>query len=285
MPLILFASPKGGVGKTTLVANVADALRRQGRAVLALDLDPQNALRLHFGLPLQDAAGYMAQLPQRPDWRTQQRMTPSGVALLPHGAIELRAALEQALALEREPALLAAPLRDMLADPRLLVLADLPPGPSHALAVAAPLASVIVTVLQSEAISAAMLGEVESGRFLGSGTMAAIVAGRLQFVLNGVDLHSRLSRAAAEAVARHLGPRLLGAVTRDEALAEALAQQRLVQEVAPASPAAEDLRQIARTLEALLPPPAEPPPYATHSAHPSGPPASGQAYSPFWGGF
>lgn len=282
MPLILFASPKGGVGKTTLVANVADALRRQGRAVLALDLDPQNALRLHFGLPLQDAAGYMAQLPLRPDWRAQQRMTPSGVALLPHGAIELRAALEQALALEREPALLAGPLRDMLADPRLLVLADLPPGPSHALAVAAPLASVIVTVLQSEAISAAMLGEVESGRFLGSGTMAAIVAGRLQFVLNGVDLQSRLSRAAAEAVARHLGPRLLGAVTRDEALAEALAQQRLVQEVAPASPAAEDLRQIARTLEALLPPPAEPPAYTSYS---SGPPAPGLAHSPFWGGY
>lgn len=277
MPLILFASPKGGVGKTTLVANVADALRRQGRAVLALDLDPQNALRLHFGLPLHDAAGYMAQLTARPDWRAQQRLTPSGVALLPHGAMELRAALEQGLALEREPALLAGPLRDMLADPRLLVLADLPPGPSHALAVAAPLASVIVTVLQSEAISAAMLGEVESGRFLGSGTMAAIVAGRLQFVLNGVDLQSRLSRAAAEAVARHLGPRLLGAVTRDEALAEALAQQRLVQEVAPASPAAEDLRQIARTLEALLPPAAPPAPAA-------GPSAFGAAHSPFWGG-
>ncbi|WBV42585.1 cellulose biosynthesis protein BcsQ [Pseudoroseomonas cervicalis] len=282
MPLILFASPKGGVGKTTLVANVADALRRQGRTVLALDLDPQNALRLHFGLPLQDGAGYLAQLAMRPDWRVQQRMTPAGVALLPHGAIELRAALEQALALEREPALLAAPLRDMLADPRLLVLADLPPGPSQALAVAAPLASVIVTVLQSEAISAAMLAEVESGRFLGSGTMAAIVAGRLQFVLNGVDLQSRLSRAAAEAVARHLGPRLLGAVTRDEALAEALAQQRLVTEMAPASPAAEDLRQIARTLEALLPPPAETP--SPHAAPSSGPPASGPAHSPYWGG-
>ncbi len=281
MPLILFASPKGGVGKTTLVANVADALRRQGRSVLALDLDPQNALRLHFGLPLQESAGFMAQLPQRPDWRAQQRLTPSGIALLPHGATELRAALEQAVALEREPALLAGPLRDMLTDPRLLVLADLPPGPSHALAVAAPLASVIVTVLQSEAISAAMLGEVESGRFLGSGTMAAIVAGRLQFVLNGVDLQSRLSRAAAEAVARHLGPRLLGAVMRDEALAEALAQQRLVQEVAPASPAAEDLRQIARTLEALLPAPAEPAAYSPHS----GQAPSGLSHSPFWGGF
>jgi MinD-like ATPase involved in chromosome partitioning or flagellar assembly len=36
MPLICFASPKGGVGKTTLAANIADTLRRNGRRVLAL---------------------------------------------------------------------------------------------------------------------------------------------------------------------------------------------------------------------------------------------------------
>ncbi|WP_160000741.1 cellulose synthase operon protein YhjQ/BcsQ, partial [Roseomonas sp. 18066] len=256
MPLILFASPKGGVGKTTLVANVADALRREGRPVLALDLDPQNSLRLHFGVPLQDVGGYMANLLQKPDWRAALRPTASGVTLLPHGAIELRQVLEQAVALERDPGLLAGPLREMLADPRLMVLADLPPGPSHTLAVTAPLASVIVTVLQSEAISAAMLGEVESGRFLGGGTQAAIHAGRVQFLLNGVDLSSRLSRAAAEAVARHLGPRLLGAVSQDVMLAEALAQLRLIYDLAPGAAAAEDLRQIARSLATLLPAPA-----------------------------
>ncbi|MFC7610132.1 cellulose synthase operon protein YhjQ/BcsQ [Teichococcus aestuarii] len=109
MPLIAFASPKGGVGKTTLAANVADALCRSGRSVLLLDLDPQNALRLHFGVPLHDTSGFMADLPRRPDWRAQVRRTASGVLLLPHGAMELRAVLEQSLLLEREPALLAAP--------------------------------------------------------------------------------------------------------------------------------------------------------------------------------
>ncbi|MCQ4162912.1 cellulose biosynthesis protein BcsQ [Roseomonas sp. GC11] len=277
MPLILFASPKGGVGKTTLVANLAGALRRLGRAVLVLDLDPQNALRLHFGVPLQDGGGFMARLVQRPDWRAEQRATAAGIALLPHGALGLRDALEQAVALEREPGLLATPLREMLADPRLLVLADLPPGPSHALAVAAPLASLIVAVLRSEAISAAILGEIESGRFLGSGTMAAILAGRLQFVLNGVDLASSLSRAAAQAVAQHLGPRLLGAISRDEALGEALAQQRLVQELHPASAAAQDLQQIAQTLAALLPAPAEPPSSLA-------PPPFNPTPATFWGG-
>jgi cellulose biosynthesis protein BcsQ len=51
MPLICVCSPKGGVGKTTLAANLAWALARAGSKVLALDFDVQNALRLHFGVP------------------------------------------------------------------------------------------------------------------------------------------------------------------------------------------------------------------------------------------
>jgi cellulose biosynthesis protein BcsQ len=138
----------------------------------------------------------------------------------------------------------------------------MPPGPSQALAILMPMAALVVTVLQSEAISAAMLAEIEAGRFLGNGTMAALFAGRLQFVLNGVDMASRLSRTAAEAVARHLGSRLLGAVSRDDAFAEALTGQRLVADAAPGSRAAEDIRQLAQAIEALLPTEATMPPPA-----------------------
>ncbi len=56
MPLICVCSPKGGVGKTTLAANLAWALARAGSKVLALDFDVQNALRLHFGVPPQRRA-------------------------------------------------------------------------------------------------------------------------------------------------------------------------------------------------------------------------------------
>lgn len=48
MPLICVCSPKGGVGKTTLAANLAYSLARTGSKVLALDFDVQNALRLYF---------------------------------------------------------------------------------------------------------------------------------------------------------------------------------------------------------------------------------------------
>ena len=51
MNVIAIVSAKGGVGKTTLTANLATALDRLGVATLLLaDLDPQNALGLHFGV-------------------------------------------------------------------------------------------------------------------------------------------------------------------------------------------------------------------------------------------
>ena len=48
MTIIAIASTKGGVGKTTISANLGMALVRAGRPVVLIDLDPQDALRLHF---------------------------------------------------------------------------------------------------------------------------------------------------------------------------------------------------------------------------------------------
>ncbi|MFT8244477.1 cellulose synthase operon protein YhjQ/BcsQ [Roseomonas sp. BN140053] len=253
MPLICFASPKGGVGKTTLAANVAHALHRQGRRVLAMDFDPQNALRLHFGVPMTDGEGWLAALPKPPDWRRSMRQTPSGVMLLPHGGVDMQQALTLSAVLSRQPELLAAPMRALLSDPALLVIADMPPGPSLAFAALAPLASIVVCVLKAEAMGAALVPEIESGRFVGDGPTSALVAQRLRVLINAVDLQSRLSRASAEAVARHVGPRLLGAVSQEEGVAEALACQRLLLDHAPRSRAASDLIEVTQALLAALP--------------------------------
>jgi len=48
--VIALINQKGGVGKTTTAVNVAAALRRSGRSVLLMDLDPQAHLSLHAGL-------------------------------------------------------------------------------------------------------------------------------------------------------------------------------------------------------------------------------------------
>ena len=253
MPLICIASPKGGVGKTTVSANLADALRRAGRRVVALDLDPQNGLRLHFGLHPADLEGFTNVLPRRPDWREALRDTRSGVRLLPHGAAQMRAALDLWVALEQEPDLLAAPLRAMLGDdPELVVVADTPPGPSPALAVLLSMADLTVAVLLADGASAAVLPDVESGRYFGQGALAAVVARRTHLVLNGDDPGSSLSMAVAESAMRGMGERLLGALPRDSAIAEALARQMTLLEAAPNSRAAADLRDIAQAVDAKL---------------------------------
>jgi len=253
MTLILMASPKGGVGKTTLCAGVADALVRSGRHVIALDLDPQNGLRLHFGVPITDQAGFMRALPAAGDWRSKIRPTASGVQLLPHGATDLRQALALHASIDRAPEMLAGPVRDMLSEHGAIVLADLPPGASAVLAALVPVASILVAVLLADPASTALLPDIESGQFHGSGTLSTLTGPRVVVALNQVDPNSRLSRSTAEAVARYLGPRLIGAVCRDDAVAESLAHQRPLLAHAPDSMPAHDLRGLAAAIGALLP--------------------------------
>jgi chromosome partitioning protein len=49
MHVIAVTQQKGGVGKTTSVANIAAALAERGERVLAVDCDPQGSLTLSLG--------------------------------------------------------------------------------------------------------------------------------------------------------------------------------------------------------------------------------------------
>ena len=239
MPLLLFTSPKGGVGKTTLAAHTAAILAKRGYRVLALDFDPQNALRLHLGLSIREETGFLGVIDHRPDWRRLILDTPAGVHLLPFGIAEPRRILQLGMALLDDPELLAAPVRDMLTDLNLIVVVDSAPGPSAAVSAVASLADLVVLVLLADAGSASLMPQVASGRIHGRGTLAGRMADRMAVVLNQVELDGPLSAAVLESAATALGPRLLGAVCRDDALAEALANRHLLLDATGA--AAEDL--------------------------------------------
>lgn len=259
MPLICFASPKGGVGKSTLAANVAYELSKAGWRVLALDLDPQNALRLHFGVSLHDADGFMHTLPTQPNWRTVMMRTPSGVNVLPYGTTDMKTALSVSHRLGDHPDLLGEPIADMLAQPGVVVVIDTEPGPSASLAAILPIVDLLVTILLVDSMSTALVPSIDSGRAYGvDWTKRGAAEGprNQTFVLNQFDPRTRLGPVIAQGLSRHVGDRLLGLVHRDEHVAEAAAAQKLVGDYSPMAQASFDIRRIAQAISARLGAPA-----------------------------
>ncbi|MBV9783528.1 MAG: AAA family ATPase [Acidisphaera sp.] len=281
MPLLCVSSPKGGVGKTTIAANLAWELSRLGRRVIVLDLDPQNAVGLHYGMDLRDATGFMSALRTLPDprqsWRKALRTSAYGVSYLPYGHVGMAAANALSLALAANPDMLVAPVRDMLAEPDTVVVADMPPGPTPTLSSLLPLAALLLIVLRVDAPSLAQLPAIESGRAYGIGPASVsqataagpaeapqieagpiearpIEARQVGFVLNQLDLRTRLGRASGDTAAKHLGQRLLGVVYRDENVSEAIASQKMVGDYAPQSKAAQDIAALAGVVARRLAP-------------------------------
>src|SRR3954447_24727126 len=138
MPLISITSPKGGVGKTTLAANVAFEMSRLGGRVLALDIDPQNALRLHFGLPLSDRSGLLPALHAHGRWQQAVRETGHGVLVLPHGEAASTSSDDHARA-GSDVTAIGRILQDILSDDTMTIVVDTPPGSSPALSSILPL--------------------------------------------------------------------------------------------------------------------------------------------------
>jgi cellulose synthase operon protein YhjQ len=258
MPLIAFASPKGGVGKTTLAANTAHEFARLGRRVVALDLDAQNALGMHFGADPYERAGFITSLKEHAEprraWQAHLQETPSGISLLSHGHATFAQTFAINADLISDPDLLIAPLRDILQDPEVVIIVDTPPGPGVASSVIAAIVDYMVVVLLSDAASIVQLPKIDGRGMYRAASGTPFPIDRIGFVVNQIDMRSRLSRAAAEAAERHLGSRLLGRVYRDEHVPEALARQSSVADYAPASKAAQDMTAIAlKIVEAVAP--------------------------------
>ena len=251
MPLVCFASPKGGVGKTTLAANVAGTLARTGLRVVALDLDPQNTLRLHFGVTLQDGAGLTNRLAGSPDWHRYARQTDSGVSVLPYGRSQMDEDLILSFAVAENPALLVSQIDDILSDADTCLVVDTPPGPSALLAAILPRTDLLITVLLVDATSISLIPAIERNSSYGTGGPGQPQPD-MAFILNQFDPRTRLGGVIADAATRHLGDRLIGTVYRDEHVGEAVAAQRLLTDYAPASKANRDITAISQAISRRL---------------------------------
>lgn len=247
MPAVCFGSPKGGVGKTTLTANIAYALQRLGMKVIVMDFDPQNALRHHFGIDLQDGRGYVAAAPHVDDWRTLLRETRSGVRLLPYGDATYQERRRFDDALMSSPSFLRDRVRLLFDEPNTVLLTDMPPGASPALDAVMNIDPLCIAVLLADTASTALLPTVERGDFFGPRALP-----RTYYVVNQYDIRNALNRDVSAFLRERLGSSLLGLVHRDEAVKEAHARQVSVFQHAYSSATVEDLTSIARNIQRLL---------------------------------
>jgi len=249
MPLVCVCSPKGGVGKTTMAANLAYALARGGSKVLAIDFDVQNALRLHFGVPLSDGRGYVARSAENSDWSQSILTTGGNIFILPYGDVteDQRVAFEDNLA--NDPHFLRRGLDTVLNYPGLVIIADFPPGPGPALKAMTELADLHLVVMLADTASLSLLPQIENDRMIGK---ALNQKSGHYFVVNQSDARRNISRDVTSFMQQRLGEKLVGVVHRDESVAEANASQRSIFDFSPVSAAAFDIELVSKRLAGLL---------------------------------
>lgn len=252
MVILSVVSAKGGVGKTTITANMAMALSA-GRNVVAVDLDPQNALRLHLGVASEEIDGVGRATLEERNWKSCLFRGKSGPYILPYGNLNEgdRDAFE--VHLSSHPGWLTEGVAGLGLGGQDLVVIDTPPGPSLYQQQALRVANYVLVVIHADPASYATLPAMESilqkycdGRpgFYGS-----------SFLLNNVPPGSNLARDVVRVVRADMGDRLVpNVVHQDEAVKEALAFDQLVLQYAPHSEAARDIGQIADWLSKQLAP-------------------------------
>ncbi|SAL52512.1 cobyrinic acid a,c-diamide synthase [Caballeronia sordidicola] len=241
MKVVTVVSAKGGVGKTTLAANLASVLAARGRRVIALDLDPQNALRLHFGIPLDSIDGISRATLAADAWQTVMFDGVDGVTVLPYGAVLEDDRRRFEAYVDREPQWLAQSLDTLKLDTNDIVIVDTPPGSSVYTRTALTAANFALNVVLADAASYAAIPQME--RMIEAyATPRANFAGT-GYVVNQVDQTRQLTKDVLKVLRNMLGGKMFpGVIHLDEGVSESLACDTTLIHYDPLSQATADLR-------------------------------------------
>jgi len=212
MAIIAVGGRKGGVGKSTIVGNLAAEFAGMGKSVAVLDADPQHSLVA---------------------WAEQgEGMLSRCVEKVENGAATLRT---RARAAEKN---------------HDIVLLDTPPGmpeTAYQAALAADLMllpcgpSPLDLFALKEALSLALKARAERRS----------KKPRIRFVPSKVLMNTNLGRGLASSL-QDMGKKVLPAIGQRIVLAEAVSSGLTVAEYAPNSPAHEEFRALAKAVEKIL---------------------------------
>jgi cellulose synthase operon protein YhjQ len=251
MPVISVCSPKGGVGKTTLASNLATVFSQSGARVIAVDFDPQNSLRLYFGVPLTEERGFITRAAESgPDasWIDAVINVGNNLFVLPYGKSNepMRKALNQAML---QPDYFLKTQAPIFANPDILVVCDFPPGYSDALKAIAPVTDISIVPLLAEAASVSLFQTLEENQLI-DGPLNSRLG--YYIVLNHIDNRVRINREVQEFARQNFADRILGVVHADTSVPEAAAMQKSISAFNANSSAAFDIEVIARKTASML---------------------------------
>lgn len=246
MRIVSVVSAKGGVGKTTICANLCTALCLHGQSVLGVDLDPQNALRFHLGLSPDEPRGSARAVLAGEPLHTACVGGRQGVVVLPYGDVDEDQRLRFEDLLEQEPHWLSSAMAELGLPRDAWVLVDTPPGPSVYIQQALTAAHVALVTTLADAASYATLPIMDR-------LIATYSASRPDFlgaayVINQVNRARQLAKDVTQVMQAHLGEQVIGLVHQDQAVSEALASNQSVLEYDQHSQSTRDFSQLARWL-------------------------------------
>jgi cellulose synthase operon protein YhjQ len=251
MRVVSVVSAKGGVGKTTVAANLAAMLTAQGRRVVVVDLDPQNTLHLYFGGSLDSVDGLSRAAFTGASWRSAMFEGGGGVAVLPFGVLveEEQHLFERHL--DEMPLSVAHELDALRSDEPDIVIVDTPPGPSAYTRAALSAAHFAINVVLADAASYAVIPQMQRmidiyaasrPEFLGEG-----------YVVNKVDQARQLNKDVLRLLRGMLGLQMFhGVIHEDEGVSEALACNTTVVRYDALCQAAADIRELSQWLLGAL---------------------------------
>jgi len=220
MKIISVVSGKGGVGKTTISANLCAALRMKGHDVLAVDFDPQNSLRFHFGINPSDEGGIASSGLQSSGWKEAIIKSNEGCSVLPFGKIteSERSNFEQAIATQAN--LLKEQLQSLGLSKEAYVVIDTS-GQLPYLQQALSAANLTIVVNIADAASYTTIPMI-------NGAIEQYCEGRSDYVgslylLNQIDRSRQLNGDVADIVTMQVGAENIALVHQDQSVQEALA--------------------------------------------------------------